>query len=77
MKELPTESDLRLMNKLVSAGRAAISLRDGASTKVEAPRGQNEPVGVDQSLEKLVQLHKDGLLDDAEYKAAKAKLLGL
>ena len=77
MKELPTESDLRLMNKLVSAGKAAISLRDSVSVQGQAPTDTNDPGGVDQSLQNLVNLHKDGLLDDAEYKAAKAKLLGL
>jgi hypothetical protein len=77
MKELPTEHDLRLMNKLVSAGKAAISRRDTGASEVKAPAGKSTAVGVDQSLENLVKLHKDGLLDDAEYKAAKAKLLGL
>ena len=77
MKELPTEYDLRLMNKLVSAGKAAISRRDSVANEVKAPAGKSAVVGVDQSLENLVKLHKDGLLDDAEYKAAKAKLLGL
>jgi hypothetical protein len=77
MKELPTEHDLRLMNKLVSAGKAAISRRDTGASEVKAPAGKSAAVGVDQSLENLVKLHKDGLLDDAEYKAAKAKLLGL
>ncbi len=77
IKEMPTASDLRLMNKLVSAGKAAISRRDSLTNEVEAPAGKSAAVGVDQSLENLVKLHKDGLLDDAEYKAAKAKLLGL
>ncbi len=77
MKELPTEYDLRLMNKLVSAGKAAISRRDSVANEVKAPAGKPAAVGVDQSLENLVKLHKEGLLDDAEYKAAKAKLLGL
>lgn len=77
IKEMPTASDLRLMNKLVSAGKAAISRRDSVANEVKAPAGKSAAVGVDQSLENLVKLHKDGLLDDAEYKAAKAKLLGL
>ena len=77
MKELPSESDLRLMNKLVSAGKAAIARRDSAPDPVNAPSENKSGIGVDQSLENLAKLHKDGLLDDSEYKAAKAKLLGL
>lgn len=77
MKELPTESDLRLMNKLVSAGKAAISLRDTVSKKDGGSSGRPEAAGVDHSLERLAKLHKEGLIDDAEYKAAKAKLLGI
>lgn len=77
MKEMPTESDLRLMNKLVSAGKAAISLRDVTPSGAPASTDRAEPVGVDQSLERLAKLHKDGLLDESEYKASKAKLLGL
>jgi hypothetical protein len=77
MLEMPRESDLRLMNKLVSAGKAAISRRDSDSREGRAPILRAESGGVDQSLQNLVKLHKDGLIDDAEYKAAKAKLLGL
>lgn len=77
MKELPSEYDLKLMNKLVSAGKASISRRDSLASEGKAPAGQSAAVGVDQSLEKLARLHKDGLIDDSEYKAAKAKLLGL
>ncbi len=32
---------------------------------------------VSQELERLSQLHAAGILDDAEFKAAKAKLLGI
>lgn len=77
MKEMPRESEIKIMNKLVSAGKAAIARRDSVPISAPAKSGGAETVGVDQSLANLVKLHKDGLLDDAEYKAAKAKLLDL
>jgi uncharacterized membrane protein len=36
-----------------------------------------EKVDVTAELQKLAKLHKDGVLDDEEFKAAKAKLLNL
>ncbi len=36
-----------------------------------------EKVDVTAELQKLAKLHQDGILDDAEFKAAKAQLLNL
>ncbi|MEK7724407.1 MAG: SHOCT domain-containing protein [Acidobacteriota bacterium] len=44
------------------------------SKKEEAP---TEKVDVTAELQKLAKLHKDGVLDDQEFKAAKAQLLNL
>jgi hypothetical protein len=71
--------DIENMGKLVAAGKAAISARESMSgkskkaSKVDSASGS----GIDKKLERLASLHKKGLLDDAEYKASKAKLLDL
>ena len=39
----------------------------------EAPSSDGDPV---QKLEKLSALHKQGVLTDAEFQSAKAKVLG-
>lgn len=50
--------------------------------KIEAAKQNNEPTAetkkdVTAELERLSKLHKQGVLDDEEFKAAKASLLGL
>jgi hypothetical protein len=70
------------MQKLVSAGKAAISKReltqnkDSASTS-NSDSDQGAAQGSEERLQKLADLREKGLLDEEEYKASKAKLLGL
>jgi phage tail tape-measure protein len=45
----------------------------GSKDKAESA----EKVDVSAELQKLAKLHKDGVLDDEEFKAAKARLLNL
>ena len=42
-----------------------------------APASSGNKADVSKELERLAQLRADGVLDEAEFKAAKAKLLGL
>lgn len=53
----------------------ALSSSDG--TKAPEQSAPQQKADVSKELERLAQLHKQGILDDAEFKAAKAKLLGL
>jgi hypothetical protein len=75
-------SNLSNMQKLVSAGKAAISKRelmqnkDSASTS-NSDSDQGGAQGIEERLQKLADLREKGLLDEEEYKASKAKLLGL
>jgi hypothetical protein len=70
------------MQKLVSAGKAAISKReltqnkDSASTS-NSDSDQGAAQGIDEHFEKLADLREKGLLGEEECKASKAKLLGL
>jgi phage tail tape-measure protein len=47
----------------------------GGKDKKEAETSEKSDVTAE--LQKLAKLHKDGVLDDEEFKAAKAKLLNL
>ena len=75
-------SNLSNMQKLVSAGKTAISKRelmqnkDSASTS-NGDSDQGGAQGIEERLQKLADLLEKGLLDEEEYKASKAKLLGL
>ena len=53
------------------------SLLDRFSGKDKNQAQSAEKTDVTAELQKLAKLHKDGILDDEEFKAAKAKLLNL
>lgn len=53
------------------------TLLNKLSGKDKAPAEQAEKPDVTAELQKLAKLHKDGVLDDEEFKAAKAQLLNL
>jgi len=72
------------MRKLVAAGKAAISKRESLQNKDSASTSnsnsnsdQGGAQGIEERLQKLADLREKGLLDEEEYKASKAKLLGL
>lgn len=52
------------------------SLKDAIEAAMNAPTAPSVSGGVDQ-LEKLAQLHAQGVLSDEEFTAAKAKALGI
>lgn len=86
----PTERDMKAMHKLQGSGQALIERLQNESlisaTRTAPPAQQPQQVHSSPSalnvedlgsqLEKLLALHKAGALDDAEFKAAKAKLIG-
>jgi hypothetical protein len=78
--------DIMNMRKLVAAGKAAISKRESLQNKDSASTSnsnsnsnsdQGGAQGIEERLQKLADLREKGLLDEEEYKASKAKLLGL
>ena len=74
--------DIMNMRKLVAAGKAAISKRESLQNKESASTNngnsdQGGAQGIEERLQKLADLREKGLLDEEEYKASKAKLLGL
>jgi hypothetical protein len=74
--------DIMNMRKLVAAGKAAISKRESLQNKESASTNngdsdQSGAQGIEERLQKLADLREKGLLDEEEYKASKAKLLGL
>jgi len=73
--EIPNESSIKTLNQLVSAGKAAISVRNSKAEGAKFITQQASSLEV--QLQQLADLHSKGLLDDAEFKASKAKLLGL
>jgi hypothetical protein len=72
----PTNEDMKAMKKLESKGNAVLARLAG---KPEQQTSSSSSVSTDVSeqLSKLADLKSKGLLDDAEFAAAKAKLLGL
>jgi hypothetical protein len=72
----PTNEDMKAMKKLESRGNSVLARLAG---KPEQQSSSNSSVSTDVSeqLSKLADLKGLGLLDDAEFAAAKAKLLGL
>lgn len=52
-------------------------LLDKLNGKEETQNAAGEKTDVTAELERLAKLHKQGILDDDEFKAAKAKLLNL
>jgi hypothetical protein len=74
--------DIMNMRKLVAAGKAAISKRESLQnnesvTTSDGDSDQGGAQGIEERLQKLADLREKGLLDEEEYKASKAKLLGL
>jgi hypothetical protein len=74
--------DIMNMRKLVAAGKAAISKRESLQnnesvTTSDGDSDQGGTQGIEERLQKLADLREKGLLDEEEYKASKAKLLGL
>lgn len=53
------------------------SLLNKFTGKDKNQAGSTEKPDVSAELQKLAKLHKDGVLDDEEFKAAKAQLLNL
>ena len=53
------------------------ALLDKMNSKKEAGSANEEKKDVTAELERLAKLHKQGVLDDAEFKAAKASLLNI
>ncbi len=47
------------------------------NSKKEAATENSDKKDVTAELERLAKLHKQGVLDDAEFKAAKASLLNI
>jgi len=79
------ETGVALVKGAAEAGRgAATAAKDGAETFQRTRHAHGSPSAeassapvedVTTRLERLSALHRDGLLDDAEYAAAKAKVL--
>ncbi len=53
------------------------ALLDKMTSKKEAATAGDEKKDVTAELERLATLHKQGILDDTEFKAAKASLLNI
>jgi membrane protease subunit (stomatin/prohibitin family) len=51
--------------------------QEGAAQAKAAPAAAPPSGGVDAELKKLADLHKQGILTDEEFAAAKKKLLGI
>ena len=77
IKDLPQKSELKAMNALVTAGKAAISAAKQASSQPqEGKKHQDSSAGaIDAQLGRLADLYKQGLIDESEFKASKKKLI--
>jgi putative oligomerization/nucleic acid binding protein len=62
----------------LSATREAARTRLGAKAETAAPeaRASTGAAGISAELERLAELHAAGVLDDEEFRAAKARVLG-
>ena len=78
------ETGVALAKGAFEAGKGAASAaKDGAETfqrtrhehSASVPPTTPAPADVTARLERLAQLHRDGLLDDDEYREAKAKVI--
>lgn len=72
--EMPKASDIKAMNKIVSAGKGVLH-----ATTQSSPAGDPKPGGgsdLPEQLQRLSQLKDQGVLSEEEFAAAKAKLLG-
>jgi hypothetical protein len=74
MWDRPDATSIKNMNKLVSAGKAAIA-RGRVPSGVEAS-SPTQSRDLSDQLAQLAKLHATGVLSDDEFSAAKAKLLG-
>jgi hypothetical protein len=72
-KEMPYDHDIKAMHQLVAAGKAVIAARDARAGR-SAPAQSSSP-SLGQQISELNDLRESGLLTDAEFEAAKAKLL--
>jgi hypothetical protein len=73
-EEMPFPQYIKSMHELVNAGKAAIELRDkkeGKKTNAETSSAKS----LGEQLNELVQLKESGVLTEAEFESAKAKLL--
>lgn len=66
----PSESDMKAMHKLISAGQAILNQQESKSAQTSTAS-----IDLSEQLTKLSELHKSGILSDAEFQAAKAKLI--
>ncbi|WP_296646620.1 SHOCT domain-containing protein [Rhodoluna sp.] len=72
----PDTGDVRRMNKLVATGQAVIG-RDAPPPNADLSNNPRINTEISTELNKLNELHSSGVLTDAEFTAAKAKILGL
>jgi hypothetical protein len=61
---------------------SSLEQQQGGAQQAGGPPGATQPSGqpgtpVSEQLKQLTALHEDGALDDAEFSAAKRKLLGI
>lgn len=73
----PDATSIKIMNKLVGAGKAALAMKARAEVSPEAPTPSSQSGDVQTKLRELADMYERGLLDEAEFKASKAKILGL
>jgi transcription initiation factor TFIID subunit TAF12 len=67
------DTDARLSNLEQQQGNT----QQGAAPPAEAPPASQPDTPISEQLKQLSALHEDGSLDDAEFAAAKRKLLGI
>lgn len=74
----PTEGDMKAMHKLQNAGQAVLNNLALTLGKLDIPavvKSNSEGSSVTTELEKLVEMFRQGLLNEEEFKAAKSRLL--
>lgn len=75
--ERPDQASIRTMNRLVSAGKAALARSAHESREPYAPKASTGQQGdLVSQLANLAQLRDTGVLSEQEFERAKAKLLG-
>lgn len=75
--ERPDATSIKILNRLVSAGKAAIASKTASGGAASTPPSGDGSNDIEEKLQRLADLFDKGLLDEAEFKASKAKLLGL
>lgn len=73
----PDATSIKIMNKLVGAGKAALAMKARGGGSHETPSPSSQSGDVQTKLRELADMYESGLLDEAEFKASKAKILGL